>query len=582
MDVSKGSFTVFDYVIFISMLVLSTFIGVYYHFSDRKKSPKEYFLTNRNMPVATVSFSLMASFLSATSFLGVPAENYLYGTQYIMMNLGYAFGTPVAAFIFLPVFYKIQGVSVFEYLEKRFGRGVRLLACSVFILQMMLYMAIILYAPALALNVMTGLSKWSSVYLIGFVCTFYSTLGGMRAVLWTDLFQSLIMLSAAFVVCIKGTLDVGGLSEVLRIAEEGQRIQFFDFDPDPTVRHTFWTLVVGGFFSYFPVYVNQVQIQRLLTVRSLKESQIAVFCCLFLQTVLVILLCFAGIVIYANLSACDPILRSEETNIHKADQIVPYFVMTSLTRFPGLPGLFVAGVFSASLSSVSSAINSLTAVTVEDFLHPLYFHKLSEKRVTIFTKITALSYGILCIFLTFIVDQGGGILTFVIMLFNVTGGPSLGLFCLGMLFRKTTSKGVMIGYISSICFSLTVGTMGMMKVQKPPSYHLSTDACPGNNFSLILNNSTPGYLDQITYENWNISSQNSTQNHEEYVFPLLKLSYMWYAGMGFFTCFVIGLFASAICGKKEYVSSTLLSPVTRFWITEKDHIPEIIQMTQSS
>ncbi|GFY76824.1 sodium-coupled monocarboxylate transporter 2 [Trichonephila inaurata madagascariensis] len=115
------------------------------------------------------------------------------------------------------------------YFEKRFGRGVRLLASSVFILQMMLYMAIILYAPALALNVVTGLSKWSSVYLIGFVCTFYSTLGGMRAVLWTDLFQSLIMLSAASAVCIKGTLDVGGLSEVLRIAEEGQRIQFFEY-----------------------------------------------------------------------------------------------------------------------------------------------------------------------------------------------------------------------------------------------------------------------------------------------------------------------------------------------------------------
>ncbi|GFQ66608.1 putative sodium-dependent multivitamin transporter [Trichonephila clavata] len=181
------------------------------------------------MPVTTVSFSLMASFMSATSFLGVPAENYLYGTQYVMLNLGYALGTPVAAFIFLPVFYKMQGASAFEYLEKRFGRVVRLLASSVFMLQMMLYMAIILYAPALALNVVTGLSKWSSVYLIGFVCTFYSTLGGMRAVLWTDLFQALIMLSAAFAVCVKGTMDVGGLSEVWRIAEEGQRIQFFEY-----------------------------------------------------------------------------------------------------------------------------------------------------------------------------------------------------------------------------------------------------------------------------------------------------------------------------------------------------------------
>ncbi|GFQ99844.1 sodium-dependent multivitamin transporter [Trichonephila clavata] len=132
----------------------------------------------------------------------------------------------------------------------------------------------------------------------------------------------------------------------------------------------------------------------------------------------------------------------------------------------------------------------------------------------------------------------------------------------------------MIGYISSICFSLTIGIMGVLKVQKPLSYHLSTDACPGSNFSLILNYSTSAYLDQVTYKSWNISSHTFTQKHEEYVFPLLKLSYMWYAGVGFFTCFVVGLFASAICGKKEYVNSVLLSPVARFWIPEKD-TPEV-------
>ncbi|GFU49477.1 putative sodium-dependent multivitamin transporter, partial [Nephila pilipes] len=118
------------------MLLFSTCIGVYYHFSDRKKSYKEYFLTNRNMPLAPVAFSLMASFMSAIAFLGIPAENYLYGTQFVMINLGYAFGTPIAAFIFLPVFYRMQAASAFEYLEKRFSKKVRLLASSVFILQM--------------------------------------------------------------------------------------------------------------------------------------------------------------------------------------------------------------------------------------------------------------------------------------------------------------------------------------------------------------------------------------------------------------------------------------------------------------
>ncbi|GFS47393.1 putative sodium-dependent multivitamin transporter [Trichonephila inaurata madagascariensis] len=389
MDFSKGSLTAFDYVILAAMLLLSTCIGIYYYFLDRRKPHGEYFLASRSMPVAPVAFSLMASFLSALTILGLTAEFYMHGTQFIMINIGYVVGMPVATFVILPVFFNMQAASAFEYLEKRFCKGARLLVSTVFIIQVVIYMAIILYAPAIALNAVTGLSKWTSVFVTGLVCTFYSTLGGMKAVLWTDLFQALLMFSAVFAVAIKGTMDIGGLSEVWRIAKEGERIQFFNFDPDPTVRHTFWTLVIGGFFTYLSVHaVNQAQVQRLLTVRSLKESQIATGINVFLIFLFKIMLSFAGIVIYANLSKCDPLLRSEETNIYKADQILPYFVMTSLTTFPGLPGLFIAGVSSACLSSVSSAINSLAAVTVEDFLFPLYLHRFSESKVTIFTKLT--------------------------------------------------------------------------------------------------------------------------------------------------------------------------------------------------
>ncbi|GFY70481.1 putative sodium-dependent multivitamin transporter [Trichonephila inaurata madagascariensis] len=387
-----------------------------------------------------------------------------------------------------------------KYLEKRFCKGARLLVSTVFIIQVVIYMAIILYAPAIALNAVTGLSKWTSVFVTGLVCTFYSTLGGMKAVLWTDLFQALLMFSAVFAVAIKGTMDIGGLSEVWRIAKEGERIQFFNFDPDPTVRHTFWTLVIGGFFTYLSVHaVNQAQVQRLLTVRSLKESQIATGINVFLIFLFKIMLSFAGIVIYANLSKCDPLLRSEETNIYKADQILPYFVMTSLTTFPGLPGLFIAGVSSACLSSVSSAINSLAAVTVEDFLFPLYLHRFSESKVTIFTKLTALSYGIICISLTFIVDKVDGIYQFGLMLFNVIGGPTLGIFSLGMLFRKTTAEGAITGFVVSLFLSSAIGTLGMIKGHKTQSHHRSTEGCPGNDSITVYWN--PEYANQTAIGN---------------------------------------------------------------------------------
>ncbi|GFS54763.1 putative sodium-dependent multivitamin transporter, partial [Nephila pilipes] len=573
MEFSKGSLTVFDYTILAAVLILSSCIGVYYHFVDRRKPHGEYFLASRSMPIAPVAFSLMASFLSAVTILGLTAEHYMHGTQFVMINIGYVFGMPVATFVILPVFFNMQAASAFEYLEKRFCKTARLLASSVFIIQVIIYMSIILYAPAIALNAVTGVSKWTSVFLIGVVCTVYSTLGGIKAVLWTDLFQALLMFSAIFAVTIKGTMDVGGLSEVLRIAKEGERIQFFNFDPDPTVRHTFWTLVIGGFFTYLAVHaVNQAQVQRLLTVRSLKKSQIATGLNVVLIIIFKISLCFAGTVIYANLSKCDPLLRSSETSIHKADQILPYFVMTSLTSLPGLPGLFVAGVFSACLSSVSSAINSLAAVTVEDFLYPLYFHHFSEKRITIFTKLTAFIYGIICISLTIVIDQVGGIYQFGLMLFNVVGGPMLGIFSLGMLCRKTTAKGAITGFVVSFCLSSTIGIIGMIAGHKTPSYYRSTEGCPSNDSFPVSVHSIPEYINQTIIGNW--TSPQHLVAQQEYISPLLRLSYMWYAGFGFSVCFIVGICTSFVWGKQKYVDPKLLSPITRLWIPQTDHLPE--------
>lgn len=115
MDYSRGTFTMIDYGIFALMLVFSASIGIYYRFSGgRQKTNKEYFLANKDMPILPVAFSLMASFMSAITILGVASENYMYGTQFVIINIGYIIGTPIAAFIFLPVFFQMQATSAFE------------------------------------------------------------------------------------------------------------------------------------------------------------------------------------------------------------------------------------------------------------------------------------------------------------------------------------------------------------------------------------------------------------------------------------------------------------------------------------
>lgn len=168
-------------------------------------------LGNKNQSTILVAFSLMASFMSAITLFGVSAENYTRGTQFVVINLSYILGTPIIAYVFLPVFFKLGNLSVYEvryiiynfielikklftlqYLEKRFGRLTRIFTSVAFSIQMILYMAMVLYAPSIALEAVTGLTLVSSITLVGLVCVFYSTIGGIKAVIITDVFQVII------------------------------------------------------------------------------------------------------------------------------------------------------------------------------------------------------------------------------------------------------------------------------------------------------------------------------------------------------------------------------------------------------
>ncbi|KAL7723856.1 hypothetical protein ACLKA6_016066 [Drosophila palustris] len=140
-------------------------------------------------------------------------------------------------------------------------------------MQMILYMGIALYAPALALQAVTGIPKGMAILVLGLVCTFYSTLGGLKAVLITDVFQSFLMFAAIFAVIAVSAIKAGGLGTIWEVARERERLKFFEFSVDPTVRHTWWNLIIGGMVTYLSLYgVNQTQVQRLLSVGIVVES----------------------------------------------------------------------------------------------------------------------------------------------------------------------------------------------------------------------------------------------------------------------------------------------------------------------
>lgn len=191
--------------------------------------------------------------------------------------------------------------------------------------------------------------------------------------------------------------------------------------------------------------VNQTQVQRYLTVRDLKTAQKTMWWQWPMMTLLSLSTSFAGLCIYSRYYRCDPLSAG---SISSADQLMPYYVVDAMGGMPGLPGLFVAGIFSASLSTVSAAVNSLAAVTIEDYYKPLHKKftggvEMSEQQAALRTKILALVYGFAFLGLAFLAQFLGGILQAALTIFGVVGGPLLGLFTLGM-FTVTANQKVKV------------------------------------------------------------------------------------------------------------------------------------------
>ena len=447
-------------------------------------------------------------------------------------------------------------------MELRFGKATRLVASFAFILQMVLYMGIVLYAPALALNAVTGLNKIVSIIAVGLVCTFYSTIGGMKAVLITDVFQSVLMFASVICVAVKGSLDAGGVDKVWEIADQGGRIKFDDMRIDPTIRHTFWTQLIGGIFTFTSLYaVNQTQVQRLLTVNSLRKAQRSLWLSWPILTALSFTTSFAGLAIYSRYANCDPLL---DKRIRSMDQLLPLFVVETMGHYPGVAGLFIAGIFSGSLSTVSSALNSLAAVTMQDFLIPICFKKTVDARLAWISQLVALSFGGLCLALAFVAEYLGGVLQASLTIFGVVGGPLLALFTIGMFSTAVEQKGALTGLLSGLAFCLWIGFGG----PKPPIPSLSqgVSGCAWN--ETISTTAAP---------------TTTTASPVDY-FPMYRLSYMWFAPLGFLVTVIVSQVVSRIASKWQRargirprrIDQLLLSPLFPQWLRSSDRLVDPI------
>uniref|UniRef100_UPI003AAE8977 sodium-coupled monocarboxylate transporter 1 n=1 Tax=Centroberyx gerrardi TaxID=166262 RepID=UPI003AAE8977 len=549
-----GSFVAGDYVVFALMLVVSAAVGVYYAWTDRGRgSTGDFLMGGRSLTAVPVSLSLTASFMSAITVLSSPAEVYRYGASFGLFGLSYIIMVLVTSEVFVPVFYRLAITSTYEYLELRFNRATRLLGTLLFIIQTVLYTGIVIYAPALALNQVTGMDLWGAVISTGVVCTFYCTMGGLKAVVWTDVFQVGIMLAGFLSVIIRSVV-LQGVLPIISDSHHGGRLNVWDFDMNPLRRHTFWTITIGGTFIWVSVYgINQAQVQRYIACKSITHARMSLY--LNLLGLWSILLCsvFAGLCLYSVYKNCDPWTAGL---VSAPDQLMPYLVMDILRDYPGLPGLFVAAAYSGSLSTVSSSINALAAVTVEDLIKP--HTQMSEKHLSWISKGLSFIYGALCIGMAGLASLMGGALQAAISIFGIIGGPLLGLFTLGILCPFANSKGALSGLLVGLVVSLWVGIGAQIFPPSPEMSRplaLSTEGCNFTTTHSLNWSSTalPTEPSSIT----TVPPQNIDGR------PLLadnwySLSYLYFSPIGTITAISVGLIVSLFSGGlKQKVESRL-------------------------
>ncbi|XP_063866764.1 sodium-coupled monocarboxylate transporter 2-like isoform X3 [Scylla paramamosain] len=480
-EMVSARFSVVDYVVFSIMLVVSLGIGVYSAIQSRgRESTQDFLLGGRNMPPFPVAISLLGGIFSAISILGNPTEVFYFGSQIMMTILGVIPASILVRQGLIPIFYNLGILSLNEYVEARFNSVLlRKLSTMCHLLTKFFFMGICLYAPSLALSTVTGLSLWGSMVSMGTVCTIYITIGGVKAVVYTDVLQTMLMFGGVLVVVVMCCVDVGVVN-IWAAAKEGGRLEVLNLDTSPFTRHTLWSTIVLGFYVTLNILgLNQGCYQRLASVSSLQISQRLITFFMLGMTGMWFLFYSSGVVAYAMYRDCDPLTSGR---IEKPDQILPYLVMDKLGHFTGLPGLFVAAVYGGVLSSLSTAGNAIACLMWEDLLQPLpFFSRMSNTASTAICKLLSAVAGLSGIFLGMLAGKLGNVFHVTSSVSGSILGPMQGIFITGIYIPWVNSKGMLVGFLTAFCYNviIVIGKFhrGGGSPQKLP---LSTAGCPEN------------------------------------------------------------------------------------------------------
>ncbi|HXV84505.1 MAG TPA: sodium:solute symporter [Candidatus Binatia bacterium] len=456
-------------------IYVAIIVGAGFNFGRAQTTIHDYYLAGRNVRWWQSGLSTMATQLGAISFVSAPAfvavkENG--GLKWI----AYEFGVPLALIlvmaVILPTFHRAGVISIYEYLETRFDEGTRMLVSLFFQIGRGLATAVSVLAGGLILSTAFGVSTASAIIAVGVITIVYDVLGGIRVVIFTDVIQMAIILL--------GILLCGGVALALVgwgtawASLAPQRLEILDFSRwglTPAGTYAFWPMTIGGFFLYASYYgCDQSQVQRELTVGNIDNVRKSLLVNAFGRFPIVLLYCLMGVFVGAVVAEPSFLDRAGETlglgneGVRAAlardpDRLVPMFILTYLPH--GLIGFIFVAILSALMSSLDSALNSMSAVTVRDFYQRYWKKNADQHHYLRASKICTLLWGILCVsFALLFAGTPEATRQTTIVLINAIGsflyGPILATFILGMMTRWAGPRSTKIGVWTGVGLNLAL------------------------------------------------------------------------------------------------------------------------------
>ena len=446
-------FGLLNYLVIVLYCLILVGIGVY--FARGRQTDTDFFLARRRIPWWAAGISIFATQLSAITFMAIPAKAYATDWVYILGQATIVLIAPVVIYGYLPFFRRLKVTTAYEYLEKRFSVTVRLFGSLAFILLQLGRMGVVIYLPALALSAVTGLNIYAAILVMGLLSTFYTALGGMEAVIWSDVLQVVVLLGGALLSLVIMAAGVdGGMVGLVSTAASYGKFHTFTWSWDHTTT-TAWVVVLGYLLSNLvPYTADQTVVQRYLTTANEKLAARSILTNAALTIP-------AGLIFFGLGTALFVFYREHphflEPVLH-TDAIFPLFIVQQLPA--GVAGLLIAGIFAAAMSSLDSSMNSVAAAVVHDFYRHLKPTSTAPGRLRLAQRLT-MGLGLLATTIGLLMASAdiGSLFDLFLEILGLFGGSLAGLFALGIFTRRATAAGALAGAVASAVTLYLVSTL---------------------------------------------------------------------------------------------------------------------------